>query len=1174
MVAGKMPAIARSARKSIERALAKHPEHRAAFAGAAARSFKDGKSAARLEEFIRAPMFRAFAAGMAKATPGRFLFTCEILFERLLAGDRPSSVAAAGALMASPRFKAVASLYLRPPGDRDGFRRFMTGLVELSVRLGSISDEHLAFFASRECALLREAYRGDRDVLDALMDTMMHLLAVKASPEEVRRCADLMSTDHARTLLLMSGVIGMGNAMLASLVHVLVRHPDPARFFRMLELFCTHYRPSHFHSEGLIRMRFTRLADLWRVFWFAGDDDGAHLGGFINAYGREESGTGRKIWDRVLGREPTGALGAIRLIDSGAFNDLRNRYGREPAAVALLARHLADALSREEGASRDAIVRAILHTGIEAASLARRAEFFDWLDSRSTSRSVSGIIEGYCFIEYLVHDAGEALTSHIDGGHRAFLALIDTLYHRADVPRYTLFATVLKHARDRLWAPAAEAFPACGEMIGNMRAIAEMACIEDEVIATLRDLGPGEIGDYHDHLLSTWLDTPARVRRAAGPDDWHSLTFAEALPYCIGTVAPIIGMIAIRESNNDVASTDGRAIFLPRRLSLFNDPRYPLEENRNLAAYVSLSLHEAGHIIGGSYHFDMSDIIQRLERPELFRMVLNVFEDYRVESFIVRMGAHPQAKELFGAYNRRMVELLWPLQIPPGARLLSYINNTAGGHDSGLIHDPGYRQVIDDLLSMDLPAGPFGGLGDLARYGVDRLRGMDVSNPLSSFHLAEEFYDIMKSWPEDALAGMSDTIMLPPPGAMECFGGNGESRPLTREELEELYRRCNSDPAGFVREQGLRPCQDSPSPGTGMDPLPARHDVDYESRGTMDDSTRTLVDEILARRQEENIPDDRAAEIVNHRRAGKPRDPLLEQFQDDIDSAREKRRTRDVRPAAEKCFTRMSEIREYVVKKTNPAFMARFRRYEPLVGRVYLELSRLLPAIEDEYETSSDDGEIDTELLVEALSDRRNRHEKPEIYETVRRDDRRSIEVVIGLDASGSTSGYVNRDRTTILDVEKAFAIILGRALKFITPEVSVYAFNSMTSTNIYRAATFQAVSGFSSDGANRDGDFIRYLTARLARSSAETRFFFLLSDGMPMSINYCGTEALEDTLLAMREALNAGIKLVYYNFDSRRSDYFESFQKVATYARHFTDPRQILPTIPELLKSIAQSAL
>jgi len=64
------------------------------------------------------------------------------------------------------------------------------------------------------------------------------------------------------------------------------------------------------------------------------------------------------------------------------------------------------------------------------------------------------------------------------------------------------------------------------------------------------------------------------------------------------------------------------------------------------------------------------------------------------------------------------------------------------------------------------------------------------------------------------------------------------------------------------------------------------------------------------------------------------------------------------------------------------------------------------------------------------------------------------------------------------------------------------------------------AVSFFTPSAGNRDGDFVRYVNQILRRSPAEVKYFFLISDGQPESVNYSDKEALDDTLMRCAKLL------------------------------------------------------
>jgi len=325
---------------------------------------------------------------------------------------------------------------------------------------------------------------------------------------------------------------------------------------------------------------------------------------------------------------------------------------------------------------------------------------------------------------------------------------------------------------------------------------------------------------------------------------------------------------------------------------------------------------------------------------------------------------------------------------------------------------------------------------------------------------------------------------------------------------------------------------------------------DYTIKGTIDKTTRTRSDDRGGKRQTETGKENTAVKplVKPHFQRGK------------------KRYVYSINPATGS-RTRLSEITEYPVREVNRVFLSKFRKWEYLSQRVFHHLSLMLPPTGEEYELSSTEGDINMGELIEILSGS-TRVGAFDFLDFYRAQADRNVEAVIGLDVSGSTGCSIN-DEDTILDIEKAFALIFGRALKLCTDRVSVYAFNSMTATNVYRVDPLEAVSSLSSDMANRDGDFIRYIADIESRSNADTRYFFLISDGIPSSPNYEGREALDDTVAAMREAVKSGIKLVYLNIDQSQAPYFHLFRKEADYAEHFRKPEDILPRISGLVQSI-----
>jgi len=249
--------------------------------------------------------------------------------------------------------------------------------------------------------------------------------------------------------------------------------------------------------------------------------------------------------------------------------------------------------------------------------------------------------------------------------------------------------------------------------------------------------------------------------------------------------------------------------------------------------------------------------------------------------------------------------------------------------------------------------------------------------------------------------------------------------------------------------------------------------------------------------------------------------------------------------------------------------MGRMRRWDGLAVRVYEQFAQLLRDLYDKTDINSVDGDFCVQELIGIIASGQALGARD--WLEIETDAKPDLEVVIGLDISGSTCVGLGDDGVTVLDVEKAFTLIFGHAMQMLTKNVSCYAFNSESSTNVYKLETIDAVSGLTSDLCNRDGDFIRYITGVLAGSAARRKYFILISDGQPAAENYYGKDALEDTLIAMRECRDNGIQLVYCNIDSKPQDYFHLMGKEAAWAANFSHPEDLLREIGNLAATITK---
>ncbi len=148
------------------------------------------------------------------------------------------------------------------------------------------------------------------------------------------------------------------------------------------------------------------------------------------------------------------------------------------------------------------------------------------------------------------------------------------------------------------------------------------------------------------------------------------------------------------------------------------------------------------------------------------------------------------------------------------------------------------------------------------------------------------------------------------------------------------------------------------------------------------------------------------------------------------------------------------------------------------------------------------------------------------------------------------------------------------KSFQHFTDDIEVYAFNSWSSTNVYKFPRIENLSALEANDANRDGDFIRYMTGKFENSAVERKLFILLSDGMPSSDNYSGKDAIADTAFAMRRCKEKGVSLLYFNIDSSAAEYYKILANESSYSRNFQNPKQLLAVSQDMAVRIIEDDL
>ena len=193
--------------------------------------------------------------------------------------------------------------------------------------------------------------------------------------------------------------------------------------------------------------------------------------------------------------------------------------------------------------------------------------------------------------------------------------------------------------------------------------------------------------------------------------------------------------------------------------------------------------------------------------------------------------------------------------------------------------------------------------------------------------------------------------------------------------------------------------------------------------------------------------------------------------------------------------------------------------------------------------------EIDLSACIDALADLRAGTRMPEeLYQRCRPAER-DIAIMLLIDVSGSTDGWVSAHRR-IIDVEREALLLVCIALREMGDPYAVQAFSGEGPGNVTVRPIMNFGSRFDDDVAlriaalepeqyTRAGAAIRHATARLMRQSAGHRLLLLLSDGKPNDVDqYEGRYGVEDMRQAVIEARMQGIHPFCLTIDRQAANY------------------------------------
>lgn len=182
-----------------------------------------------------------------------------------------------------------------------------------------------------------------------------------------------------------------------------------------------------------------------------------------------------------------------------------------------------------------------------------------------------------------------------------------------------------------------------------------------------------------------------------------------------------------------------------------------------------------------------------------------------------------------------------------------------------------------------------------------------------------------------------------------------------------------------------------------------------------------------------------------------------------------------------------------------------------------------------------DGDDLDLEACIDALADLQAGHPMAQALYRSQKRTKRDMAILLLIDISGSTDGWVSSGRR-VIDVEREALLLVCIALGAMGEPYAVQAFSGHGPRSVsvrtlkrfdelYGNQVATRIAALEPDEYTRAGTAIRHASATLMREAAPQRLLLLLSDGKPNDVDvYEGRYGVEDMRRAVIEAKLQGI--------------------------------------------------
>ncbi len=224
--------------------------------------------------------------------------------------------------------------------------------------------------------------------------------------------------------------------------------------------------------------------------------------------------------------------------------------------------------------------------------------------------------------------------------------------------------------------------------------------------------------------------------------------------------------------------------------------------------------------------------------------------------------------------------------------------------------------------------------------------------------------------------------------------------------------------------------------------------------------------------------------------------------------------------------------------------------------------------------------EIDIDSVTDYLIDLQTGHTPTEKIYLSSRKSQKDISILLLLDLSLSSDGYVDGYR--ILDIEKQIAILFGEILEEYEIDFSVNAFYSKT-RNYSSYITLKGfddkwtesrnhIGSIEPSGYTRIGAAIRHSATLLKERDTRNKWMILLSDGKPNDFDkYEGKYGVSDVQQALREFSQEGLKSYALAVEKSAKFYLPQMFGMASH-QIVSSPQDLIQSLVKLYDKIRHS--